>query len=101
MGVPQKLGAAKVAIACCDEALKIYPGHVKALYKRSLLRLKMGDPDAALVDMSKALEVEPMNDAVARQLAVIRGRIADNRAKEKAQYSGFFDKLRANAPNES
>jgi tetratricopeptide (TPR) repeat protein len=89
----QKLGATKAAIACCDEALKIYPDHVKALYKRSLLYLKRGDPDAAFADMSKAHQSEPTNDAVIRQLAVIRGRIAEYKAKEKAQFSGFFDKL--------
>jgi tetratricopeptide (TPR) repeat protein len=89
----QKLDATKAAIACCDEALTIYPNHVKALYKRSLLYLKCGDPDAALADMSKAHESEPMNDAVVRQLAVIRARIAEYKAKEKARYSGFFDKL--------
>lgn len=42
--------------------------------------------------MTKAYEIEPTNDSIKRQLAVIRSKIAEHNRKEKVRFAGLFDR---------
>lgn len=82
--------------AACEKAglvLKEEPDNVKALFRRGLARNNLGLADEAMTDLKKALEKDPANANVKIELAKARKSLADAKAKNKAAYSGMFNKI--------
>jgi peptidylprolyl isomerase len=75
------------------EVIKLQPNNVKALYRRGLAKNHLGLAEEALVDLNKALELEPDNKPAKGEIAKSRKIIADTKAKTKATFGGFFNKV--------
>jgi tetratricopeptide (TPR) repeat protein len=63
-----KLGQADHASSNCSRILELDPGNVKALYRRGMARMRLGDLDEAEEDLRQAGRREPGNTAVQRRL---------------------------------
>ena len=63
-----KLGQESHASSNCSRVLRVDPGNVKALYRRGVAGMRLGDLDRAEKDLQEALEIEPGNTAVQRKL---------------------------------
>jgi peptidylprolyl isomerase len=87
------LGRYADAMSFSTEVIKLQPNNVKALYRRGLAKNHLGLPEEALVDLNKALELEPDNKAAKAEIAKSRKLIADAKAKTKATFGGFFNKV--------
>ena len=56
------------ALSNCSRVLAVVPGSVKALYRRAVAAMRLGDLDQAQQDLRQAEGVEPGNLAVQRKL---------------------------------
>lgn len=74
-------------------ALSKDPNSVKALYRRGLARNHMGLAEEAMLDLNKALELDPSNKPVKVELAKAKKIIAAAKKKEKAAYGNMFSKI--------
>ena len=63
-----KLGQVDHASSNCSRILELDPGNVKALYRRGMARMRLGDLDEAEEDLRQAGRREPGNTAVQRRL---------------------------------
>lgn len=81
------------AIDKAGKVLKDEPNNVKALYRRGIARNNLGSSDEALVDLKRALELEPSNASVKLEMAKSKKTIAEANKKTKAAYSGLFNKI--------
>ncbi|KAL5524588.1 hypothetical protein ACEPAF_9728 [Sanghuangporus sanghuang] len=63
-----RLGKAVDAERDCSTALRLSPGHVKALYRRAQARIELGKLNEAKSDLSDALKRESGNSAVKSEL---------------------------------
>eukprot|EP00500_Bicosoecida_sp_ms1_P000832 CAMPEP_0203811698 /NCGR_PEP_ID=MMETSP0115-20131106/3712_1 /ASSEMBLY_ACC=CAM_ASM_000227 /TAXON_ID=33651 /ORGANISM="Bicosoecid sp, Strain ms1" /LENGTH=354 /DNA_ID=CAMNT_0050720529 /DNA_START=170 /DNA_END=1230 /DNA_ORIENTATION=- len=77
-----KLGELDYAQDHCDRALLVNPRWVKAYFRRALVHEAKSPPDleAAVADLQRAVDIEPSNGDLARELARVRG------AWEEAQF---------------
>lgn len=62
----------------------------KALYRRALARKELKNEEEAVADLEAALKFVPNDAAVKNELAAVKKRAADRKAKEKAVYSKAF-----------
>ena len=62
----------------------------KAYYRRALAREGLRDDEAAMRDLHEAAKLAPGDAAVAKELAAVKKRAADQAKKEKAAYQKFF-----------
>lgn len=62
----------------------------KAYYRRALAREGLRDDEAAMHDLQEAAKLAPGDAAVAKELAAVKKRAADQAKKEKAAYQKFF-----------
>ncbi|MCJ1362818.1 peptidyl-prolyl cis-trans isomerase cpr6 [Acarospora aff. strigata] len=62
----------------------------KAYYRRALARQGLRDEEAAVRDLQEAARLAPGDAAVAKELAAVKKRAAEQARKEKAAYSKFF-----------
>ena len=81
------------AAEAAAEAIKIEPNNVKALYRRGYARNLLGLADEALLDLSKAIEIEPDNNPVKIEINKSKKIIVDAKKKEKATYGNMFNKI--------
>lgn len=97
-----KLNASQACISCqrypnaveyATQALSKDSVNVKALYRRGLARNGLGMNDEALVDLHKALELDPENGAVKVEISKAKKSIADANKKAKATYGNMFSKI--------
>jgi len=92
-----KLQIWKEALQACDEALKLSPNHVKALYRKSLaLTLPAGsdidDYKQAVTLLSTALKLDPQNKTVRAKLTEYKHFIKEQQIKSKQTFKSFFRK---------
>mmetsp|Transcript_17628 Transcript_17628/g.35111 ORF Transcript_17628/g.35111 Transcript_17628/m.35111 type:complete len:569 (+) Transcript_17628:107-1813(+) len=75
------------------KALAIDPGNVKALYRRAVAHRKLGDYGESCADLRAALERDPVNREVRREMAAVRKAMKSEREKrekeKKAIGTGF------------
>ncbi|KAI4314941.1 hypothetical protein L6164_027799 [Bauhinia variegata] len=84
-----KLGDVKGALLDSDFAL--HDGdNVKALFRKGQACMALNDLDAALENFKKAIELEPNDGGIKKELAAARKKIADRHDKEKKAYSRMF-----------
>ncbi|XP_072929411.1 FK506-binding protein 59 [Epargyreus clarus] len=74
-------------------ALALDESNVKALFRRGQARLAAAEPQRAIPDFQRVLEIEPDNKAAAKQIAICRKMIQEQRQREKQLYSNMFDKF--------
>lgn len=85
----------ETAVAACDEALKLDPYNIKALYRRArgrALPINSGVEDfrMALADLKRLIELDPNNKPANRELKRLQGLIDINRKREKDTYGKMF-----------
>lgn len=79
----------------CDEALKLEPNNIKALYRRGQCNLATNEYKEALLDFQKVLELETTNKAAQNQIQICKLKIKEANDKEKKIYANMFTKLAA------
>jgi peptidylprolyl isomerase len=97
-----KLNAAQACISAghysfalekCNYVLGVDAGNIKALYRRGLARNHTGNPEGAIEDLNRVLELDSANAAAKNELLRAKKQIADAKKKEKAAYGNLFSKM--------
>ncbi|XP_074306209.1 uncharacterized protein LOC141641450 [Silene latifolia] len=70
-----KLGEYRAAVDLCSMILDTFPRNVKALFRRAVAFMKLKRFLEAELDLVEALVVEPRNNDVLRELAVVKGHL--------------------------
>ncbi|XAR73959.1 Peptidylprolyl isomerase [Bertholletia excelsa] len=87
-----KLGDLKGALLDTELAMHDGEDNVKALFRQGQAYMALNDIDAAVESLRKALELEPNDGAIKKELAAAKKKIADRRDQEKKAYSRMFQK---------
>ncbi|OVA01774.1 Tetratricopeptide TPR-1 [Macleaya cordata] len=85
-----KLGDLKGALLDTDFAMRDGEDNVKALFRQGQAYMALNDVDAAVESFKKALELEPNDGGIKKELAAAKKRIADRRDLERKAYSKMF-----------
>jgi len=83
-----KLEQWEKALASSKAALDVQPENVKALYRKGVAGARLGRVDGAVVDLQKALKLEPANRDAKRELARLTDIVRRKRLEEKKRFSG-------------
>jgi peptidylprolyl isomerase len=67
--------------------------NLKALYRRGLARNHLGLAEEALVDLSRALELDPENKPVKSEIVKAKKQLQEAKKKTKAMYGNMFSKI--------
>jgi len=90
-----KLKEYRTCIENCDKALKIEDNNVKALFRKGQALSALYDWEDAERVFNKALEIEPQNKEVQRELTLLKRKMAEQNKKEKIRYANMFARLSA------
>ncbi|KAG7993740.1 hypothetical protein I3843_01G020000 [Carya illinoinensis] len=85
-----KLGDLKGALLDTDFAMRDGEDNVKALFRQGQAHMALNDIDSAVECFRKALELEPNDGSIKKELAAARKKIADRHDQEKKAYSKMF-----------
>eukprot|EP01018_Ginkgo_biloba_P036185 Gb_33620 [translate_table: standard] len=85
-----KLGDLKGALLDTDFAMRDGEDNVKALFRQGQAHMALNDVDAAVSSFKKALELEPNDAGIKKELAVVKKKIADRRDQERKAYAKMF-----------
>eukprot|EP00249_Psilotum_nudum_P007944 c20927_g1_i1 orf=188-1267(+) len=85
-----KLGDAKGALLDTEYAMRTGEDNVKALFRQGQAHMALNDVDAAATSFSMALELEPNDVGIKRELVAARKKIAEKREKEKRAFARMF-----------
>ncbi|KAJ4965792.1 hypothetical protein NE237_017641 [Protea cynaroides] len=85
-----KLGDLKGALLDTDFAMRDGENNVKALFRQGQAHMALNDVDAAVESFKKALELEPNDGGIKKELAAAKQKIADRRDQERKAYSRMF-----------
>ncbi|CAM8909463.1 unnamed protein product [Rhodiola kirilowii] len=85
-----KLGDIEGALLDTDFALRDAEDNVKALFRQGQAHMALNDIDSAVVSFQKALDLEPNDSGIKKELAAAKKKIADRRDREKKSYSKMF-----------
>ncbi|KAA8536166.1 hypothetical protein F0562_028644 [Nyssa sinensis] len=85
-----KLGDLKGALLDTDFAMRDGENNVKALFRQGQAHMALNDIDAAVESFRKALELEPNDGGIKKELAAARKKIADRRDQERKAFSRIF-----------
>lgn len=88
-----KLGECRKSIETCNKVLEANPAHVKALYRRGMASMEVGDFEEARSDFEMMLKVDKSSelDATAA-LKKLKQKQQDVEKKARRQFKGLFDK---------
>uniref|UniRef100_A0A803LE23 peptidylprolyl isomerase n=1 Tax=Chenopodium quinoa TaxID=63459 RepID=A0A803LE23_CHEQI len=84
-----KLGDLKGALLDTEFAMRD-EDNVKALFRQGQAHMALNDIDAAVISFKKALDLEPNDAGIKRELAAAKKKIADRRDREKKAFSKMF-----------
>lgn len=87
-----KLGDLKGALLDTDFAMRDGENNVKALFRQGQAYIALNDIDAAVESFKKALDLEPTDAGIKKELAAAKKKISDRHDKEKKAYSKMFQK---------
>jgi len=87
-----KLGKHRQSKDVANKALEIDPMYVKARYRRAIAHRKLGNTEEATMDLKLALQTEPENSAVRKELASIQKEIQKAKKAQKASLQKAFSK---------
>ncbi|XP_052477648.1 peptidyl-prolyl cis-trans isomerase CYP40 [Gossypium raimondii] len=85
-----KLGDLKGALLDADFAIRDGEDNVKAFFRQGQAHMALNDIDAAVESFKKALDLEPNDGGIKKELAAAKKKIADRRDREKQAYSRMF-----------
>ncbi|KAK5775223.1 Peptidyl-prolyl cis-trans isomerase CYP40 [Gossypium arboreum] len=85
-----KLGDLKGALLDADFAIRDGEDNVKAFFRQGQANMALNDIDSAVESFKKALDLEPNDGGIKKELAAARKKIADRRDQEKKAYSRMF-----------
>ncbi|KAK1288266.1 Peptidyl-prolyl cis-trans isomerase CYP40 [Acorus calamus] len=85
-----KLGDLTGALLDTDFAIRERDVNAKAYFRQGQVHMALNDIDAALISFKKALDLEPTDGGIKKELAVARKKIADRREQEKKAFSRMF-----------
>lgn len=85
-----KLGDLKGALLDTETALREKEHNAKALFRQGQAYMALNDVDAAVKSFKKALELEPNDGGIKKELSAARKKIADRRDQERKAYSRMF-----------
>ncbi|PIN09921.1 HSP90 co-chaperone CPR7/Cyclophilin [Handroanthus impetiginosus] len=85
-----KLGDLKGALLDADFAIREGEDNPKAFYRQGQAYMALNNIDAAVQSFKKALELEPNDGAIMKELAAAKKKIAERRELEKKAYSRMF-----------
>lgn len=85
-----KLGDIQGALLDTDFAMRDGEDNVKALFRQGQAHMALNDIDSAVESFSKALDLEPNDGGIKKELAAAKKKIATRRDKEKKAYSKMF-----------
>lgn len=87
-----KLVEFKKAIEFATKALDINMHSAKAYYRRAMAQAAFGQNEEAVEDLKLAIELEPSDDSLKRELQNIRSKMKASLAKEKKMFANMFSK---------
>ncbi|GMI68088.1 CYCLOPHILIN 40, SQUINT [Hibiscus trionum] len=73
-----------------SSACKLKLDNVKAFFRQGQAYMALNNIDAAVESFKKALDLEPNNGGIKKELAAARKKIADRQDQEKKAYSKMF-----------
>uniref|UniRef100_A0A0D9VLC1 peptidylprolyl isomerase n=1 Tax=Leersia perrieri TaxID=77586 RepID=A0A0D9VLC1_9ORYZ len=85
-----KLGDLKGALLDADFALREGEENPKAFFRQGQARMALNDIDAAAESFKHALQLEPNDGGIKRELAAAKKKIADRRDQERKAFSRMF-----------
>ncbi|XP_019165499.1 PREDICTED: peptidyl-prolyl cis-trans isomerase CYP40-like isoform X1 [Ipomoea nil] len=88
-----KLGDLKGALLEADFAMRDGENNAKALFRQGQAHMALNDIDAAFESFKKALELEPNDGGIRKELTAAKKKIADRRDQEKKAYAKMFKKI--------
>ncbi|KAB2630577.1 peptidyl-prolyl cis-trans isomerase PASTICCINO1 [Pyrus ussuriensis x Pyrus communis] len=88
-----KMGECRKSIEICNKVLEANPGHVKALYRRGMAYMTLGDFEEAKSDFNMMIKLDKSTepDATAALLKV-KQKEQEVEKKVRKQFKGLFDK---------
>ncbi|CAG8573381.1 2228_t:CDS:2 [Paraglomus occultum] len=66
----------------------------KALYRLGVARGKLGKTEEALLNLEEAQKLSPNDPGIVKEIAAVKKRVAELKAKEKQMYSKMFSALK-------
>lgn len=87
-----KIGKHKQSAQVASAALKIDSSNVKALFRRAVACRQMGNFDDAKADLKQALQLDPTNAAVKKELAALKKAIENAKNEQKKGLQKAFSK---------
>nr|KJB32426.1 hypothetical protein B456_005G240200 [Gossypium raimondii] len=85
-----KLGDLKGALLDTEFAMRDGDNNVKALFRQGQAHMALNDVDAAVESFKKALQLEPNDGGIKKELAVAMKKINDRRNEERRWYRKMF-----------
>lgn len=85
-----QLEDSRKALDVCNQLLQIQPENVKGLFRRGCAFLRIGEPDAAISDLTKANSLAPEDAAIRKKLAEAKQKKQSQKSKEKKVYQQMF-----------
>ncbi|XP_042438353.1 peptidyl-prolyl cis-trans isomerase CYP40-like isoform X1 [Zingiber officinale] len=85
-----KLRDLEGALLDADFAIREKEANAKAYFRQGQAHSALNDVDAAVESFLRALELEPNDGAIKKELAAAKKKIADRRDKERRAYSRMF-----------
>ncbi|EEC74044.1 hypothetical protein OsI_09026 [Oryza sativa Indica Group] len=89
-GLQAEVGDLKGALLDADFALREGEGNPKAFFRQGQARIALNDIDAAVESFKHALQLEPNDGGIKRELAAAKKKIADRRDQERKAFSRMF-----------
>lgn len=87
-----KMGKAKQSVQVATAALEIDKNNVKALYRRAVAHRQLGDLDRAKADLKVALQNDPANVAVKKELASLKKELETAKLSQKKGLQKAFSR---------
>ncbi|KAB2047374.1 hypothetical protein ERO13_A13G037900v2 [Gossypium hirsutum] len=85
-----KLGDLKGALLDTEFAMRDGENNVKALFRQGQANMALNDVDAAAESFKKALQLEPNDGGIKKELAAAMKKINDRRNEERRRYRKMF-----------
>ncbi|KAG6430648.1 hypothetical protein SASPL_108720 [Salvia splendens] len=88
-----KIGEYRKSVESCNKVLDANPAHVKALYRRGMAYMAVGNFEEARADFNKMMSVDKSSEATANA-ALLKLKKEEQEIHERArqQFKGLFDK---------
>ncbi|XP_021755683.1 peptidyl-prolyl cis-trans isomerase PASTICCINO1-like [Chenopodium quinoa] len=88
-----KMGECRKSIETCDKVLDANPVHVKALYRRGMAYMELGEFEEAKNNFDKMMKLDKSSESDAKAaLQKLKQREQETARKAKQQFKGLFDK---------